>query len=71
MSLPGQDIELLDAYAREQGAGSRSAVIREAVRLLRPSGLGSDYANAWNEWADIDDGAAWESAIADGLPSIS
>jgi Arc/MetJ-type ribon-helix-helix transcriptional regulator len=70
VSLPNQDIEFLDAYAREQGAASRSAVIRVALRLLRASGLGSDYAQAWDEWAESEDSAAWESAVADGLPSV-
>lgn len=68
VSLPEEDIEFLDAYAREQGAASRSAVIHEAVRLLRASELGSDYAQAWDDWADSDDSALWESAVADGVP---
>ncbi|MDP8927200.1 MAG: ribbon-helix-helix domain-containing protein [Actinomycetota bacterium] len=71
VSLPDEDVEFVDAYAREQGAESRSAVIREAVRLLRASGLDSDYAQAWDEWADSDDSDAWESVIADGLTSTS
>jgi Arc/MetJ-type ribon-helix-helix transcriptional regulator len=68
VSLPDEDIEFLDAYAREQGITSRSAVIRQALRLLRDSELSSDYAQAWDEWADNDDSRAWESVIADGLP---
>lgn len=73
----GRDIEprnivwFLDAYAREQGVASRSAVIREAVRLLRASDLGSDYAQAWAEWASSDNSDEWESTVADGLPSSS
>jgi Arc/MetJ-type ribon-helix-helix transcriptional regulator len=67
VSLPDEDIEFLDAYAREQGVASRSAVIHQAIRLLRASELGPDYARAWDEWADSDDGEAWESAVADGL----
>ncbi len=71
VSLPEEDIEFLDAYAREQGVASRSAVIHQAVRLLRSSELGSDYAQAWDEWGDSDDSEVWESVIADGLPSAS
>ncbi|MBA2730525.1 MAG: ribbon-helix-helix protein, CopG family [Euzebyaceae bacterium] len=68
VSLPDQDIGFIDAYACEQGGASRSAVIREAVSLLRASQLGPDYAHAWDEWADSDDRDAWESTLADGLP---
>jgi Arc/MetJ-type ribon-helix-helix transcriptional regulator len=69
VSLPDEDIEFLDTYAREQGATSRSAVIREAVRLLRATGLGADYALAWDEWAEGGDHGAWDSSVADGMSS--
>lgn len=68
VSLPDDDIEFLDAYARTQGVGSRSAAIHQAVRLLRASRLTSDYAKAWDEWAAGDDRRAWESTVGDGLP---
>lgn len=71
VSLPAEDVEFVDAYAREQGTASRSAVIHEAVRLLRASELGSDYAQAWADWADSDDGELWESAVGDGLSVAS
>ncbi|MPZ88854.1 MAG: ribbon-helix-helix protein, CopG family [Nitriliruptorales bacterium] len=71
VSLPDEYVEFLDAYAREQGVTSRSAVIHEAVRLLRASGLASDYAQAWDEWAESDDSDVWESTVADGLPSTA
>ncbi len=69
VSLPEEDVEFLDAYARAQGESSRSAVIRHALRLLRSSHLGSDYAEAWKEWAGSDEGGAWELAVGDGLTS--
>lgn len=68
VSLPEEDVAFVDAYAREQGAASRSAVIHAAVRLLRASELGADYAQAWDEWAD---GELWESAVGDGLSAAS
>ena len=37
VSLPDDDVEFLDAYARSQGIESRSAVVHKAVRLLRAS----------------------------------
>lgn len=67
VSLPDEDVEYLDEYARTQGYGSRSAVVHKAVRLLRASELGSDYADAWKEWDESGDARSWETAVADGL----
>lgn len=67
VSLPDVDVEYLDEYARTQGYGSRSAVVHKAVRLLRASELGSDYADAWEEWDESGDARAWETAVADGV----
>ncbi|HVA59464.1 MAG TPA: ribbon-helix-helix domain-containing protein [Mycobacteriales bacterium] len=65
VSLPDEDIEFLDAYAREQGIESRSAVLHKAVRLLRVLELGEAYAAAWSEWTDTDDAQLWEAVAAD------
>ncbi len=67
VSLPDEDVEFLDQYARSKGIPSRSAVVHKAVRLLRAAELGSDYADAWLEWADSGDADAWEHTIGDGL----
>ena len=64
VSLPGSDVEFLDAYAKEQRLESRSAALQQAVRLLRLSELRASYASAWEE--TIDD-AAWDGTIGDGL----
>ncbi len=69
VSLPGDDVQFLDEYAREQGLESRSAALHRAVRLLRTSELGATYEAAWDEWAAQDDGEAWESTAGDGLKS--
>ena len=67
VSLPAEDVEFLDAYALETEAGSRSAVLQRAVRLLRASRLGDEYAAAWEEWSDSDDAGLWDSVTSDGL----
>jgi Arc/MetJ-type ribon-helix-helix transcriptional regulator len=67
VSLPAEDVEFLDSYAREQGAESRSAVVHQAVGLLRTTQLGDAYEEAWDSWENSDDAGAWESAAADGL----
>jgi Arc/MetJ-type ribon-helix-helix transcriptional regulator len=67
VSLPDEDVEFLDAYADSQGFASRSAVIHKAVRLLRASGLGGAYEEAWREWTDGSDADLWNATIDDGL----
>jgi Arc/MetJ-type ribon-helix-helix transcriptional regulator len=67
VSLPDDDVEFLDAYAREKGVGSRSAAVHRAVRLLRASQLSHDYAAAWEDWSSAGDAVDWEVVAADGL----
>jgi Arc/MetJ-type ribon-helix-helix transcriptional regulator len=67
VSLPDGDVAYLDAYAREQGHMSRSAVLHKAVRALRATELGGCYEDAWETWAASGEAAAWDSTAADGL----
>jgi len=67
VSLPSEDVEYLDAYARDQGLGSRSAALHKAVRLLRAVELGADYESAWAEWDATAEAEVWEQAVGDGL----
>ena len=69
VSLPGEDVEFLDEYARKQGFDSRSAVLHKAVRLLRATQLTAAYESAWREWAESGDAEVWESTSADGISS--
>jgi Arc/MetJ-type ribon-helix-helix transcriptional regulator len=68
VSLPGEDLQFLDTYAREQGLDSRSAALRRAVRLLRSAELGAAYESAWEQWAADGESASWEPTVGDGLP---
>ena len=67
VSLPEQDVAVLDEHIRNTGLASRSAAIHQAVRLLSQSKLGDDYEAAWQEWDRSGDRDAWETATADGL----
>lgn len=67
VSLPDDDVEYLDEYARVQRLESRSAALHKAVRLLRASELGSAYEDAWSEWAGSEDDQLWGTAVDDGL----
>jgi Arc/MetJ-type ribon-helix-helix transcriptional regulator len=67
VSLPPEDVEFVDRYARERGVASRSGVVHQALRLLRASGLESDYRDAWEEWSASGEDDAWETVAEDGL----
>lgn len=67
VSLPHDDVEYLDEYARAQRLESRSAALHKAVRLLRASELGGAYEDAWTEWAESEDDQLWGAAVDDGL----
>ena len=67
VSLPVDDVEYLDEYARAQRLGSRSAALHKAVRLLRASELGRAYEHAWTEWAEGEDDQLWAAVVDDGL----
>ncbi|MCY3634365.1 MAG: ribbon-helix-helix domain-containing protein [bacterium] len=66
VSLPDEDVEFLDAYARIHQIASRSATLHRAIRLLRASELAQDYAEAFAEWEE-EESHLWDSAVADGL----
>ena len=67
VSLPEEDVAVLDECARALGLPSRSAAVQHAIRLLRHPGLEQDYADAWGEWQSSGEQVAWESTSADGL----
>ena len=67
ISLPDEDVEFLDAYTADHGMPSRSAAVQRAVRLLRASGLGAAYEDAWADWSSSGDDDLWESTIGDGV----
>jgi Arc/MetJ-type ribon-helix-helix transcriptional regulator len=67
VSLPNGDVEYLDAYAKEQGIESRSAVLQKAVRLLRASELAADYEAAFTDVSESADANLWDATVGDGL----
>ena len=67
VSLPDHDVAYLDALAESGRYSSRSAVLQQAVRLLRSSELGDAYEAAWSEWEASGEAEAWESVAGDGV----
>ena len=67
VSLPGEDVEFLDLYAKERGLDSRSAALQRAVRMLRVSELDASYESAWEEWDVLGNAEVWDATAGDGL----
>jgi Arc/MetJ-type ribon-helix-helix transcriptional regulator len=67
VSLPDEDVAILDEFARATGLKSRSAALLHAVRMLRLPELERDYEAAWDEWEASDDYQSWDATAADGL----
>ena len=66
ISLPDEDLEFLDNYARSNDVASRSGAVQRAIRLLRASELSQSYTEAF-EQCDDDVSELWDKAVADGL----
>ena len=67
VSLPDEDVALLDEYVQTSGLASRSAAVQHAVRLLRHPDLEQDYEAAWAQWDDSGEQTLWDGTGADGL----
>jgi Arc/MetJ-type ribon-helix-helix transcriptional regulator len=67
VSLPEDDVAVLDEYVRASGLHSRSAALQHAIRLLRHADLEQDYTAAWAEWDASRERAAWEPTAGDGV----
>ena len=66
VSLPQEDVAVLDEYANTAGLPSRCAALQHAIHLLRHADLEQDYASAWDEWESSGDHALWEAAASAG-----
>lgn len=66
VSLPEEDIDFVDHYARDRGT-TRSAVMHEAVQMLRRRDLASDYEAANGEWEAGGEADVWNGVAGDGL----
>jgi len=71
VSLPGEDVAVLDEYVRTSGLSSRSAAVQFAVRLLRHPDLEKDYEAAWQEWGSSAEEGLWDGTVGDGLPDAA
>ncbi len=66
VSLPAEDVEFIDEYARGRLL-SRSRALRDAIAMLRQRDLADEYEAAYDEWAASEDAADWEATTGDGI----
>ena len=71
VSLPDDDVNFLDSYADRAGFASRSAVVHQALLLLRLSDLGAAYEDAWTTWEASDDSTLWDALPATASPDAT
>lgn len=67
ISVPDEQVELIDRVMTAQGLTSRSAAIQQGIELWLNQALVDDYAAAFKEWDGSGDSAAWEAVVGDGL----
>ncbi|HEY7932706.1 MAG TPA: ribbon-helix-helix domain-containing protein [Solirubrobacteraceae bacterium] len=67
VSLPGEDVAFLDAYAIAHEFPSRSAVVQMAIKVLRFGDLRDAYGEAWSQWNVSGEAASWDAVASDGL----
>ncbi|MEP7159031.1 MAG: ribbon-helix-helix domain-containing protein [Chloroflexota bacterium] len=67
VSLPKDDVEFLDRYAKGRGFASRSAALHQAVKQLRVTELEAEYEAAFIEWEESGEAALWDSTAGDGI----
>jgi Arc/MetJ-type ribon-helix-helix transcriptional regulator len=69
VSIPEQDLRFLDDYVVDNGLGSRSAGVHEAIGALRQMALTLEAEQAISEWYDSGEAEVWDVTVADGLES--
>lgn len=67
ISVPDSQMDLLDRVVQQRGLASRSVAIQQGIDLLLQDALVSDYRDAFSEWDEDGDAAAWQVVASDGL----
>lgn len=67
VSLPGDDVAFVDAYASTHAYPSRSAVLHHAIGMLRAGELYDAYRDAWDEWSASGEADDWDTVAGDGV----
>jgi metal-responsive CopG/Arc/MetJ family transcriptional regulator len=67
ISLPDDDVIVIDRYAANHGIANRSAALHAIVQEHADAQLEADYVAAMIEWEDSGEAALWDVTSADGL----
>ncbi|WP_062518827.1 ribbon-helix-helix domain-containing protein [Demequina silvatica] len=71
ISLPEDDIKVLDALVAAGAASNRSAAVHSAIERLveaeRERELEAQLIDAMREWKDSGEHAAWDGVAGDGV----
>lgn len=65
VSLSDDDLATIDEEVRRSDLPSRSAAVHKAIELLRARALEDAYEQAWEEWEEAGEEAAWSVATGD------
>ena len=65
INLPAAELNFLDKCVEDGRYPSRSAVVLDALRLLRSADLGAMYADAFTEWDKSKEGIDWNAVDAE------
>jgi hypothetical protein len=60
-------MRFLEIYQTQHALESRSAVIQQALEMLRLEALATEYREASKEWDASPDAAIWDHSSGDGL----
>ena len=61
INLPAAELNFLDKCVKDGRYPSRSAVVLDALRLLRSAEMGAMYADAFTEWDKSKEGIDWNA----------
>ncbi|MGO1591842.1 MAG: ribbon-helix-helix domain-containing protein [Ancrocorticia sp.] len=68
VNLSEADIDTLDQYAAQAELSSRSAALRQAIRLLHTEELTAEYVTAYAEWDQTVGSELWGRAATSVSP---
>ncbi len=61
INLPAAEMNFLNKCVKDGRYPSRSAVVLDALRLLRSAEMGAMYADAFTEWDKSKEGIDWNA----------
>lgn len=67
ISLADDDLEFIDEFAATHAVPGRSAVLQQALRLLKEAELEKQYEAAMDEWFESGENEVWDAVVGDGL----